>query len=119
MDVDALRSFTSHCIALVEDGSQHGARWRGKRVGSFYVAAGSASTTKNLGALGDAGVITCRSSEHAARLKRLRQYGWEKPAISEEPGINSRLDPLQAAILRLKLSLLEAQPMTGYCRSLF
>ena len=110
VDVDALQELcTSHCIALVEDGSQaHGARWRGKRVGSFGVAAGfSLYPTKNLGALGDAGVITCRSSEHAARLKRLRQYGWEKPAISEEPGINSRLDPLQAAILRLKLSLLE------------
>lgn len=64
--------------------------------------------TKNLGALGDAGVITCRTSEHAARLKRLRQYGWEQPAISEEPGVNSRLDPLQAAILRVKLPLLEA-----------
>ena len=96
VDVDALQELcTSHCIALVEDGSQaHGARWRGKRVGSFGVAAGfSLYPTKNLGALGDAGVITCRSSEHAARLKRLRQYGWEKPAISEEPGINSRLDP--------------------------
>ena len=109
--LDALQELcSSYGIPLVEDGSQaHGARWRGQRVGSFGVAAGfSLYPTKNLGALGDAGVITCRSSEQAARLKRLRQYGWEQPAISEEPGVNSRLDPLQAAILRVKLPLLEA-----------
>ena len=110
VDLDALQELcSSYGIPLVEDGSQaHGARWRGERVGSFGVAAGfSLYPTKNLGALGDAGVITCRNAEHAARLKRLRQYGWEKPAISEEPGVNSRLDPLQAAILRVKLPLLE------------
>lgn len=111
VDLDALQELcASEGIPLVEDGSQaHGARWRGQRVGSFGVAAGfSLYPTKNLGALGDAGVITCRSSEQATRLKRLRQYGWEQPAISEEPGVNSRLDPLQAAILRVKLPLLEA-----------
>ena len=111
VDLDALQELCgSYGIPLVEDGSQaHGARWRGQRVGSFAVAAGfSLYPTKNLGALGDAGVITCRTSEQAARLKRLRQYGWERPAISEEPGVNSRLDPLQAAILRVKLPLLEA-----------
>jgi dTDP-4-amino-4,6-dideoxygalactose transaminase len=111
VDLDALQELcNSYGIPLVEDGSQaHGTRWRGQRVGSFGVAAGfSLYPTKNLGALGDAGVITCLSSEHAARLKRLRQYGWEQPAISEEPGVNSRLDPLQAAILRVKLPLLEA-----------
>ena len=102
VDLDALQELChNQGIPLVEDGSQaHGARWRGERVGKFGMAAGfSLYPTKNLGALGDAGVITCRTSEHAARLKRLRQYGWEKPAISEEPGVNSRLDPLQAAIL--------------------
>ena len=111
VDLDALQELcTSDGIPLVEDGSQaHGACWRGQRVGSFGMAAGfSLYPTKNLGALGDAGVITCRSSEQAARLKRLRQYGWEQPAISEEPGLNSRLDPLQAAILRVKLPQLEA-----------
>ena len=123
VDLDALQELcTSQGIPLVEDGSQaHGARWRGVRVGSFGVAAGfSLYPTKNLGALGDAGVITCRSSDLAARLKRLRQYGWEQPAISEEPGVNSRLDPLQAAILRAKLPLLEATTSsTGNCRGLF
>jgi dTDP-4-amino-4,6-dideoxygalactose transaminase len=111
VDLDALQELCDSAgIPLVEDGSQaHGARWRGQRVGSSGVAAGfSLYPTKNLGALGDAGVITCRSSEQATRLKRLRQYGWEQPAISEEPGVNSRLDPLQAAILRVKLPLLEA-----------
>lgn len=111
VDLDAVLELSgSFGIPLVEDGSQaHGARWRGQRVGSFGVAAGfSLYPTKNLGALGDAGVITCSTSEQAVRLKRLRQYGWEQPAISEEPGVNSRLDPLQAAILRVKLPLLEA-----------
>ena len=111
VDLDALQELCSgYGIPLVEDCSQaHGARWRGERVGSFGVAAGfSLYPTKNLGALGDAGVITCCTSEQAARLKRLRQYGWERTAISEEPGLNSRLDPLQAAILRVKLPFLEA-----------
>ena len=111
VDLDALQELCrSYGVPLIEDGSQaHGARWRGERVGSFGVAAGfSLYPTKNLGALGDAGVVTCSSREHAARLKSLRQYGWEQPAISEEPGVNSRLDPLQAAILRVKLPLLEA-----------
>jgi dTDP-4-amino-4,6-dideoxygalactose transaminase len=111
VDLDGLLELCgTYCIPLVEDGSQaHGARWRGQRVGGFGVAAGfSLYPTKNLGALGDAGVITCRSDGQAARLKRLRQYGWQQPAISEEPGVNSRLDPIQAAILRVKLPLLEA-----------
>ena len=110
-DLDALQQLChSHGIPLLEDGSQaHGACWRGRRVGGFGVAAGfSLYPTKNLGALGDGGVITTRDGELAARLKRLRQYGWATPAISEEPGLNSRLDPLQAAILRVKLPRLEA-----------
>ena len=110
-DLDALQALCeSYTISLIEDGSQaHGARWRGQRVGSIGVAAGfSLYPTKNLGALGDAGVITCRTNDQAARLKRLRQYGWELPAISEEPGVNSRLDPLQAVILSVKLRQLDA-----------
>jgi len=110
-DLDALGSLCQiHNIPLIEDGSQaHGARWRGRRVGSWGVAAGfSLYPTKNLGALGDAGVITTDDPQLAARLKRLRQYGWAQPAISTEPGVNSRLDPLQAAILQVKLPHLEA-----------
>ena len=77
--------------------SAHGARWRGERVGSFGVAAGFAIPPKL-----EPSVMPVWSPvvlEHAAR-QSLRQYGWEQPAISEEPGVNSRLDPLQAAILR-------------------
>lgn len=110
VDLDGLQELcSSYNVPLVEDGSQaHGALWRGQRVGSFGVAAGfSLYPTKNLGALGDAGVINCQDPARADRLKRLRQYGWGQPAISEEPGVNSRLDPLQAAILRVKLPLLE------------
>jgi len=110
-DLDTLKELCySHSIPLVEDGSQaHGALWRGMRVGGFGVAAGfSLYPTKNLGALGDGGVITTKDEELAVRLRRLRQYGWVTPAISEEPGVNSRLDPLQAAILRVKLARLEA-----------
>jgi dTDP-4-amino-4,6-dideoxygalactose transaminase len=110
-DLDALQQLChGHNIPLIEDGSQaHGARWRGRRVGSFGVAAGfSLYPTKNLGALGDAGVITTGDAQLAERLRRLRQYGWDQPAISTEPGVNSRLDPLQAAILQVKLPHLEA-----------
>jgi dTDP-4-amino-4,6-dideoxygalactose transaminase len=109
-DLDALQQLChGHNIPLIEDGSQaHGARWRGRRVGSWGVAAGfSLYPTKNLGALGDAGVITTGDAQLAARLRRLRQYGWAQPAISTEPGVNSRLDPLQAAILQVKLPHLE------------
>ena len=110
-DLDSLLKLCAdYKIPLVEDCSQaHGARWSGRAVGSFGVAAAfSLYPTKNLGALGDAGVITCSDAHHAARLRKLRQYGWEKTAISDEPGVNSRLDPLQAAILRVKLRLLHA-----------
>lgn len=105
-NLDAIqRLCTNHNIPLIEDGSQaHGALWRKKRVGSYGVAAAfSLYPTKNLGALGDAGVITTKQHELSERMKQLRQYGWKQQGISEETGINSRLDPLQAAILRVKL----------------
>ncbi|AII42077.1 hypothetical protein KR100_01475 [Synechococcus sp. KORDI-100] len=111
-DLDMIQDLcNARGIPLIEDGSQaHGARWRGKRVGGFGVAAAfSLYPTKNLGALGDAGVVTTNDSRMTKRMKQLRQYGWQLPAISEEPGINSRLDPMQAAILRVKLSHLEEQ----------
>ena len=110
-EIDALQNLCqSHGLPLIEDASQaHGAGWKGKKVGGFGVAAAfSLYPTKNLGALGDAGVITTNDAAFANRLRSLRQYGWERSAISEEPGVNSRLDPLQAAILRVKLPYLEA-----------
>lgn len=108
-DLDALQELCrAYDILLIEDGSQaHGARLRGQRVGGVGLAAAfSLYPTKNLGALGDAGVVTTRDESIAKRIKQLRQYGWQQPAISEEPGINSRLDPVQAAILRVKLKYL-------------
>ncbi len=100
-----------HGVALIEDCSQaHGARWGTGRVGTFgALAAFSCYPTKNLGALGDGGVVTTADPALAARLAALRQYGWRQHYVSDEAGVNSRLDELQAAILRVKLAHLDAQ----------
>lgn len=99
-----------HGIALIEDCAQsHGARRSGKMAGTFGDAATfSFYPTKNLGALGDGGAVVARDPEVAARIAALRQYGWKRHYISDEVGMNSRLDELQAAILRVKLSHLDA-----------
>jgi dTDP-3-amino-3,4,6-trideoxy-alpha-D-glucose transaminase len=95
---------------LVEDCAQsHGARFNKKKVGTFGRAgAFSFYPTKNLGAYGDSGAIVTNDPDLANRLRSLRQYGWKQKKISEEKGINSRMDELQAAILRVKLTYLEA-----------
>lgn len=97
-------------LDLVEDCAQaHGARFNGKRVGSFGKAgAFSFYPTKNLGAYGDGGAIVTNDPALAAHLRSLRQYGWNARKDSEEKGINSRMDELQAAILRVKLACLES-----------
>lgn len=97
-------------VPLLEDCSQaHGASIGGCRVGSLgKIGVFSCYPTKNLGALGDAALITTASADLAARLRRLRQYGWEHRNFSLEPGMNSRLDEVQAAILRVKLEHLDA-----------
>lgn len=105
-DVDALLLLCEkHGLALVEDCAQaHAARWKGTMVGSFgRLATFSFYPTKNLGAIGDAGMIVTHDAALAAKLKLLRQYGWEKPQYSIIEGWNSRMDPLQAAILSVKL----------------
>lgn len=96
-------------LRIVEDCSQaHGARIGSQAVGTFGDAAAfSLYPTKNLGAIGDAGAITTNDTALAERLRKLRQYGWDRPQHSLEPGTNSRLDELQAAILRVKLPGLE------------
>ncbi|MBA2451059.1 MAG: DegT/DnrJ/EryC1/StrS family aminotransferase [Chloroflexi bacterium] len=96
-------------IALLEDCAQaHGAEYRGKRVGSLGDAAAfSFYPTKNLGAYGDGGLITTSDDGVADRARLLRQYGWRRQYLSETHGISSRLDELQAAILRVKLRHLE------------
>ena len=99
----------AHNLALIEDCSQaHGAEIDGQKVGTFAdISAYSCYPTKNLGGTGDGGVILCRSKELAEKIKSLRQYGWNEARESIIPGFNSRLDELQAAILRVKLQHLE------------
>jgi len=96
-------------LAMVEDCAQaHGARYRGKRVGTFGDAAAfSFYPTKNLGACGDGGAVWTPDAQMADRLRRLRNYGQADRYHHVERGINSRLDEIQAAILRVKLNHLE------------
>jgi dTDP-4-amino-4,6-dideoxygalactose transaminase len=100
-----LKIAKTHNLAVVEDCSQaHGAEIDGQKVGTFAdIAAYSCYPTKNLGGTGDGGVILCRSKEFAEKIKSLRQYGWNEERESIIPGFNSRLDEMQAAILRVKL----------------
>ena len=99
----------AHNLRVIEDNAQaHGARYKNQLVGSLGDAgAFSFYPTKNLGAIGDGGAIICGRQEIAARLYALRQYGWHRRYVSEEIGFNSRLDELQAAILRVKLRTLD------------
>ena len=96
-------------VRVIEDCAQaHGALYQGRPVGSWGdVAAFSFYPTKNLGALGDGGAIVTAEADLAQQLRLLRQYGWRERYISEIAGFNSRLDELQAAILRVKLQHLE------------
>lgn len=92
-------------LKVLEDCSQaHGARHGLMQVGSFGdIATYSLYPTKNLGAIGDGGIVTTNSSDLAEQLRSLREYGWKQRYISDDRGMNSRLDELQAAILRVKL----------------
>ena len=99
-----------HDLRLIEDCSQsHGATWTDRKTGSWGDAAVfSCYPTKNLGALGDGGVVVTGSAELDTELRLLREYGWRDRYVSAIPGENSRLDELQAAILRVKLIHLDA-----------
>ena len=94
-----------HGVAVIEDCAQaHGAEFEGRGVGSWGDAAAfSFYPTKNLGAFGDAGGVATDDAALADRVRALRQYGWDRDRVSGCAGINSRLDELQAAILRIKL----------------
>jgi dTDP-4-amino-4,6-dideoxygalactose transaminase len=99
-----------HGLKVVEDAAQaHGARWRGKRVGSFGDAACfSFYPGKNLGAYGDGGAVVSRDESLIHRIRMLANHGRTDKYIHESEGVNSRLDGLQAAILRVKLRTLDA-----------
>jgi dTDP-4-amino-4,6-dideoxygalactose transaminase len=111
-DLDPIAATTARAGAvLIEDAAQshgalHGARVTGSigRIGCF-----SFYPTKNLAALGDGGLVVTNDDELAERMRSLRQYGWRDRYVSDVPGLNTRLDELQAAILRVKLTRLEAE----------
>jgi dTDP-4-amino-4,6-dideoxygalactose transaminase len=105
-DMDPILEFArSRNLPVIEDNAQAiGAAYKGRRTGSLGdIACLSFYPTKNLGAYGDAGMAVTNSTELAARLRTLRNHGQTSKYVSSEPGWNSRLDELQAAILRLKL----------------
>jgi dTDP-4-amino-4,6-dideoxygalactose transaminase len=99
-----------HRLLLLEDCAQaHGALYQGRKVGGFgQMAAFSFYPTKNLGAFGDGGAVVTGDAALAARLRRLRNYGETTKFVFAERGINSRLDEIQAAVLRVKLVHLDA-----------
>jgi dTDP-4-amino-4,6-dideoxygalactose transaminase len=105
-EIDAIARV--HGLRLIEDAAQsHGAEYRGRVTGSFGdFGCFSFYPTKNLGALGDAGGVVTDNAELAAAAREIREYGWRDRYVSAVPGINTRLDPIQAAILNVKLETL-------------
>ncbi len=107
--VDQIKSFCkSHNLFFIEDCAQaHGGTFQGQRLGSFGdIGTFSCYPTKNLGAIGDGGLISTNSDELAQKMKMIREYGWVD-RVSQIKGRNSRLDELQAAILTVKLKYLD------------
>lgn len=111
VDLDPILALAhKHGLRVLEDAAQaHGARYKGKRIGGHGdVVAWSFYPGKNLGALGDAGAVTTNDPDIADRIRVLRNYGSRVKYVNEVLGYNSRLDPVQAAALRVKLRVLDA-----------
>jgi dTDP-4-amino-4,6-dideoxygalactose transaminase len=109
-DIDPILEIAQkHGIKVIEDGAQaHGALYKGRKVGGLGDATGfSFYPTKNLGAFGDAGAVTTNDKQLMDRIRILRNYGSRLKYYNEIKGFNSRLDPLQAAFLRVKLQYLD------------
>lgn len=110
-DMDPILAIAlKHDLKVLEDGAQaHGARYKGKRIGAHgNVVAWSFYPGKNLGAYGDGGAITTDDPKIAERIRVLRNYGSRVKYVNDVRGFNSRLDPIQAAALRVKLEVLDA-----------
>lgn len=100
-----------HDLYVIEDCAQsHGAAIKGVKTGTWGdLAAFSFYPTKNLGALGDGGAVVTNNAELAQKLRLIREYGWQRRYISEVTGMNTRLDEIQAAVLRVKLQYLDEE----------
>ena len=109
-DMDPILSLArQHNISVVEDAAQaHGSYYKKKRIGGHGdVVCWSFYPGKNLGALGDAGAITTNRADIAEKVRLLRNYGSQKKYVNKVLGVNSRIDPIQAAVLRVKLKYLD------------
>lgn len=109
-DIDPILEIArKHGLKVLEDGAQaHGARYKGRRIGAHGDAvAWSFYPTKNLGAYGDGGAVTSDDPKISDRLRVLRNYGSRVKYVNEVQGYNSRLDPVQAAVLCVKLQYLD------------
>ena len=109
-DMEAItRIADEHGVHVVEDSAQaHGATFRGRPAGTIgRLGCFSFYPTKNIGALGDGGAVVTSELDLAERLRRVREYGQTARYVHVERGVNSRLDELQAAVLRVKLRHLE------------
>lgn len=102
---------TRHHLHVIEDCAQsHGATYRGKKTGTLgRMGAFSFYPTKNLGAFGDGGMVATDDPDLAEKVRLLREYGWKERYVSAIAGINSRLDEIQAAVLRVKLPFLDEE----------
>ncbi|MCE6967488.1 DegT/DnrJ/EryC1/StrS family aminotransferase [Cereibacter sphaeroides] len=110
-DLDPILALArQHGLAVIEDAAQaHGARYKGRRIGAHGdVVCWSFYPGKNLGALGDGGAVTTNRADLADRIRVLCNYGSRVKYVNEVQGVNSRLDPIQAAVLRAKLPHLDA-----------